>query len=354
LAALFALVVGAAGAGTLWLLARYNAFQAIVSDDAFDCAPVPGANGGEDIAVDWENHRAFISTGGLVGDIRRFDFDRAEAAVNVTPANLPIAFRGHGISLYAPEGGQRRLFVVNHGAGREQVTIFDVSAEGALSFAENLQDAEHLYDPNDIQAVGPRQFYVVNSTRLGGARYQSAFGALRFLLGQTSGSVAYFDGERFQAVAGPLTHGNGIGLSPDGARLYVAQTTGNNIVQYRRDIQSGALRLERTFPLPGSPDNISVSPNGELFVAAFPKLIPFVDALLHRRFDPQSGALLDAVPSQIVRVTPDSAPPVQRFWIDDGTLISGATVGAPFEEAGDTYRFFVSGFGRTLTCSPRA
>jgi hypothetical protein len=193
---LCAAVVGVVG-WTFTILNYYNYFDSITSDDGFSCVPIPGTQGGEDIAVDWKNRQAFISSGGVVGDIRRYDFDRKGSAVKVLPVNLPVpaAFRGHGISLYSPEGGQRKLFVVNHGGGREQITIFKVSPEGELSLEENIQGPE-LYDPNDIQAVGPRQFYVVNSTRLGGSRYKNPFSALRFLGGNATGSVVYFDGQK--------------------------------------------------------------------------------------------------------------------------------------------------------------
>jgi arylesterase / paraoxonase len=350
-----AAVVVVVGGWALFVLNHYNHFNVIASDDSFNCVPMPGTQGGEDIAVDWKNRQAFISSGGLVGDIRRYDLDREGEAVKVLPANLPApaVFRGHGISLYAPERGQRKLFVVNHGVGREQITIFKVSPEGELSLEENIRNA-HLYDPNDIQAVGPRQFYVVNSSRLGGSRYKNPFGALRFLGGNATGSVVYFDGQKFQTVAEPITHGNGINQSPDGTHIYVAQTTANNVAEYRRNIQTGALKFQRFYDLPGSPDNISVSPKGELFVAAFPQFITFVLEAVSRRIDPRTGAFQKPVPSQVVKITPGSAMPVKQFWIDDGARVAGATVGVPFAGAGGSYRFFVSGFGRSLICSPKA
>ncbi len=342
-----------AGGWTWSLLNHYNHFDTVVSDRGFECAPVPGTQGGEDIAVDWKHRQAFISSGGLIGDLRRYDIDRGGEAVKLLPPDMPVptAFRGHGISLYAPEKGPRKLFAVNHGGGHDQITIFGISPEGKLSLEENIRD-ELLYDANDIQAVGSRQFYVVNSTHLGGSRYKNPIGALRFLGGNATGSIVYFDGRKFRTVAEPITHGNGIYQSPDGSRIYVAQTTANNVAEYRRDIRSGALKLERYYDLPGSPDNISVSPDGEVFVAAFPQFMTFVLEAVSRRVDLQTGAFQNPVPSQIVRIDPKSAKPVSRFWIDDGKRMAGATVGVPFERSGGSYRFFVSGFGRTLICSP--
>nr|WP_238147068.1 hypothetical protein [Rhizorhabdus dicambivorans] len=171
-----------AGGWTWSLLNHYNHFDTVVSDRGFECAPVPGTQGGEDIAVDWKHRQAFISSGGLIGDLRRYDIDRGGEAVKLLPPDMPVptAFRGHGISLYAPEKGPRKLFAVNHGGGHDQITIFGISPEGKLSLEENIRD-ELLYDANDIQAVGSRQFYVVNSTHLGGSRYKNPIGALRFL-----------------------------------------------------------------------------------------------------------------------------------------------------------------------------
>ncbi|WP_238147067.1 hypothetical protein [Rhizorhabdus dicambivorans] len=89
-----------------------------------------------------------------------------------------------------------------------------------------------------------------------------------------------------------------------------------------------------------------------MFVAAFPQFMTFVLEAVSRRVDLQTGAFQNPVPSQIVRIDPKSAKPVSRFWIDDGKRMAGATVGVPFERSGGSYRFFVSGFGRTLICSP--
>ena len=81
-------------------------------------------------------------------------------------------------------------------------------------------------------------------------------------------NVLYFDGNVFKEVANDLIFANGINVSPDGSRLYVAETTPHTIQTFNRDLFSGKLTPDVTFTLPAGPDNIDVDEKGDLWVAA--------------------------------------------------------------------------------------
>ena len=83
--------------------------------------------------------------------------DRTPDAKLVSP-DAPAEFSPHGISLWRGPDGARRLFVVSHRSdGGEYVEMFDVGDDGALFHTESVS-FNAMYSPNDVAAVGERQF----------------------------------------------------------------------------------------------------------------------------------------------------------------------------------------------------
>jgi len=165
---------------SIGLLARGGAFREIEPHFAGTCEALPLEGSGEDILIDRERGIAYLSLldrksvvqgKDVQGTVARIDLNvRPFTAVNAL-ATRPDAFRPHGMSLYVGPDGQRRLFVINHGQKRgvdpEAVEIFAEGAPGQYVHLESIRGDE-LYSPNDVVAVGPRQFYVANDKALGG------------------------------------------------------------------------------------------------------------------------------------------------------------------------------------------
>ena len=126
--------------------------------------------------MDGARQRAFVSAG---RGIHRIALAEAMAVVDVTPRDLPVELRSHGLSLYTGADGAQFLFVVNHAPAQESVLIFAVAADGSLTFREAIGDPAF----HDVAAVGPRQFYVTNSysNSFGRQRYSSAFNIVKLL-----------------------------------------------------------------------------------------------------------------------------------------------------------------------------
>jgi arylesterase/paraoxonase len=193
---------------------------------------------------------------------------------------------------------------VNHGqGGASAVIVFDVTvAGGKVSLAERRRVAGPLLvSPNDLAAVDQDRFYVSDDR---------------------TGKLLYFDGTQLQAVASGLKTPNGVAVSADGAHIYVAETTGRAVQTFHRDLSTGALTPEGRLPLPSSPDNIDVAPDGALWIAGHPDVGAFMAYFRAPTAKPS--------PSQIFKVTMASGLPqsASLVYANPGDEIGAASVGA--------------------------
>lgn len=313
---LLVILLGAGAAAFLRLMA-FNQFSGIDPVALAACAPVTGIAGPEDIEVDEAGGRAFISSldrreEKARGAIHVFDVNDPLSAAGFRDrtGGVPDAFRPYGLS-YFENGDIRRLFVVNEAA--KAVELYDVTENGDLVHLETFRE-RRLTSPNNIVAVGPRQFYVTNDVRPGRDAFIANF---HFLMRLGSGQVFYVDGDVWRIAAEGLRFANGLALSPDGGKLYAAETAGNALKVFERNPQTGALSLSETIPLGASPDNINVDASGAVWVGALPKPL----ALPGLAGDAQATA-----PSEVLRVDPDGD--AQTVYRNDGSEQSAVTVAA--------------------------
>ena len=199
-------------------------------------------------------------------------------------------------------------------------------------------ESDKLISPNDVVAVGKEQFYVTNDH---GSR--TPFGVtLENYLMLPRANVLYFDGNVFKEAANNLVFANGIAVSPDGNRIYVAETTARRIQTFTRDLFSGKLTQEATFDLPSGPDNIDVDEKGDLWVATHTKLF----GVVAYASDPSKPS-----PSEIFRLPVKNGEPqeARRVYADLGKQIGAASVGA----VADGHLFIGSIFDpKILDCVP--
>ena len=316
---LILLVVAVVLAGAAGLrLQAFNQFAALEPVGLASCAPVRGIAGPEDIEVDEAHGRAFISSldrraDGARGAILVFDIldPLSQAGFRDRTNGTPTAFRPLGLSYYE-EGDIRRLFVVNE-AG-PSIEVFDVAENGDLTHLESFTE-RRMTSPNNIVAVGPRQFYVSNDVRPG---RETRIADLHFLMQSDSGEIFYVDDTVWRVAAEGLRFANGLALSPDGAKLYAAETSGKALKIFDRDAASGALAFDRTVRLKASPDNLNVDPAGAVWIGALPK------PLATPRLAHDESAV---APSEVMRLDPDGS--LTTVYRDDGTEQSASTVAAP-------------------------
>lgn len=317
------LSIVAFGAKTYFYAGEY---KTIISHYNGRCRAVAGIPGAEDITIDPASGLAFISSydrmlykTGLPspGAIFTLDYEDPQAVpldITINPKN---EFHPHGINLYQDPNGKTYLFAINHNQKGNFVEIYEYH-NGQLKHVDMVSHPQ-MHEPNDLVAVGPRQFYVSNNH--GSA---SALGKnLERFIPLSRSYVLYYNGKEMAIAARDIGAANGMAISPDGETLYVAATEGKRIHTYHRDSATGALTLTDTLPVDGFPDNIEMDNDGNLFVAVLPKALTY---LAHRK-NPDNPA-----PTVIVKISFNKGDryTIEEVYADDGTNINAATVATPF------------------------
>ncbi len=317
---LLALLLVLGGAAGLRLNA-FNQFDEIEPVALAACQPVRGIAGPEDIEIDAARGLAFISSfdrrgEGQRGAIHLFDLTDplAETAWRDRTGGVPADFRPLGLSYY-DDGETRRLFVVNE-AG-PSVELYEVEENGDLAHLESFAEMRIL-SPNSVAAAGPREFYVSNDLRPG---RNSPLAGVHFLMAADLGEIFYVDGRQWSVAADKLRFANGLALSPDGARLYAAESAARRVKVFDRNPETGKLTPAEAIPLDASPDNLTFDGDGALWIAALPK------PLLLPRLKRDEEAI---APSEVLRLDPDGR--LSTVYRDRGEQHSAATVAARFRD----------------------
>jgi arylesterase/paraoxonase len=328
LLAIIGVLVLVVGAATAWMLGRGGAFKSIEPHFAGRCEALPLEGSGEDILVDRERGIAYLSLldrksvvegKDVQGTVARVDLNARPFVAVDALATKPGLMRPHGLSLWVAPDGSRRLFVINHGRKRgvdpEAVEIFDETAPGEYTHAETVR-GEQLFSPNDLVAVGPRQFYVANDKPLGGAL---ATGLQQ--MGVGASPLSYFDGPAGRYVREDMASGGGINVSADGGTLYVAETAGKRLRVLSRAANGDVTETGR-IAMDTSPDNIDVAADGSVWVTGHANTLALIQHFVAGK----------PAPSQVWRVVRGAGDEAtqEEVYLDDGTQMSAGSVGATY------------------------
>jgi arylesterase/paraoxonase len=318
-----------AGLGTLYVLYRGGVFRPIEPHFAGVCESLPLEGSVEDITVDRERgiaYLSFLDRAGLIkgeavqGTVLRLDLNRLPLAPGEALATKPAHLRPHGLSLYRDGNGQRYLMAINHpvkrGSEPELVEIFREVEPGRFAHQETIT-SPLFNSPNDLVAVGPRQFYVANDKTLKGGL---AAGLQQ--LGIGASPLTWFDGQAARVVADDIASGGGINVSTDGNTLYVAETSAQRLRVLKRDPATGDITGEARIAVPTSPDNIDVAADESLTVAGHANTLKLIQHFING----------SPAPSQVLRVIPDNGDKaaVDEIFLDDGSRISAGSVGVTY------------------------
>jgi arylesterase / paraoxonase len=289
------------------------------------CTPVTGLPGAEDMAVDRAARRIWVSSQdrrkpasrGAIYLMPLDGFPAAPMRIDVT-LGQPKDFHPQGISLWTGPDGRQTLFAVNRpgGGAGSRVEIFDVDASGLLK--HRLSVPARAYPRlNDVAGAGPDAFYAtVESVHERGSWMER----VSLLTREESGSIVFWKDGKFRRMATGLNFANSVAVTPDGGTLYATGTFGKDLRIYGRNPETGALKLQEVVYLGSAPDNIDIAGNGDIWIAAHPKL----SALLAYMSNPKARA-----PSQALIVERDISGrggEVHEVLQTDGHDLSAATI----------------------------
>ena len=321
------------GALLLELMRHGGQFRTLPAATPLPCETLPLAVSAEDIQLDRARGIAYLSAldrRGLIegravpGDILRLELPATLALPLAPPvsalASRPADFRPHGMSLYRMGDGALRLFVISHlPGGVHAVEILEQRVGETLFTPVRSVRDPLLRSPNAIVATGPEQFYAVNDSGANNALERFAEIALRRGLS----TLVYFDGKQMRVAAAGLKSGVGLGMSPDGTRLYAAETVGKRLAVFERNAGTAALARLPDIAVDGAPDNVNVDAEGVVWVAVHARTFELVRHFMDARHPS---------PSWIQRYDPSAAAPrLETVFFDPGTRLSAGSVGAAID-----------------------
>jgi arylesterase / paraoxonase len=312
---------------TVW---RSGSFKTITNNFSGSVQKMEGIVGGEDIAIDQQTGVAYVSSDDRwASALYRQPVKGAIFSLNLNdslpqPKNLTTDFaqpdfHPHGISFYTAEDGTKWLFVVNHRENVQAIEIFEINGD-TLNHLQSISH-EAIISPNDVVAIGKREFYFTNDHN----EPPSGWRAFKDILTIGTGNVCFFDGTSVEVFDDGLKYANGINKSPDGKRIYVAVPSDLKILIYDRDLSTGALTKSDEIVTGTGVDNIDVDEEGNLWVGCHPQLLKF---LSHAK---EEAALS---PSEIIKLTNlgNGKFEQQTIYMNDGSEISGSSVGAVYKD----------------------
>jgi arylesterase/paraoxonase len=228
-------------------------------------------------------------------------------------------FHPHGIDMIRLDSCRHRLFVINHVDELNTVEVFTLHNRDSLVFEESLADPQ-MFSPNDIVALGDREFYFTNdknaTNTLG--KFQENY------LGKAACKITYFDGKEYRTVADDLAYANGINYDAERELMYIASSRGFLVNVYQRE-KNGDLTLLKTIPCETGVDNIELDTNGDLWIGCHPNLMAFKS---------YSQGKKEKAPSEIIKLVyqEDGSHSLESFFVDDGSNVSASSTAAVFND----------------------
>ncbi|MEE4300262.1 MAG: SMP-30/gluconolactonase/LRE family protein [Pseudomonadales bacterium] len=324
--ALLALLALALGFLIQGFRARMGVDRAVARFGTEACTVVPAPAGPEDLEVDTATDTLFVSAldrrlPGAEGDLWSWALAAPDAELVRVARDGPARFRPHGLSLVRSDAGLF-VWVVNHPGERHTVEgfVLEAGADGWRARHLVTVAGAALVSPNDVAAVDAGRFYVSNDHGTSGGLART----MEDLLGLDLANVLYFDGERFEEVIEGLSYANGVALARGGAELVVAEVFRRGVTFHDREPVSGRAQAHLLVDLDSGVDNLTVAADGSIWVAGHPRLLEFAD----HAGDPSARSA-----TEVIRMRRTEGGAVaERVLMDDGSLLSGGSVAAPWRD----------------------
>ncbi len=284
---------------------------------------ITGMVGAEDITIDFSTGIALVSSDDrrrtaagqpVNGDIFLLNLKNNNPIPQSLKHQIGLTdFHPHGISLYTNSADSTKwLFVVNHKKSSNAIEIFEF--RDSLLIHNRSIENEFIISPNDIEGTGKNTFYFTNDhdTKGGVSSWKD------FLVIGT-GQLGYFDGNKAEILAKGIRYANGVTLSPNGKKIYVAACTDGSILAY--DVHP--FKQVEKIKCNTGVDNLTWDEEGNLWVGAHPKMLAF---LSHAKNAAKRS------PSEVLKITFPKGKKaiVNQMYLNDGNPLSGSSVAVPY------------------------
>jgi arylesterase/paraoxonase len=321
----FVLIAAVLGFKTYY---QSGAFRTITNKFQGTVKKMGGVSGVEDITVDQSTGIAFLSSmdrwrekqgNKTRGAIYSLNLNDSTANPENLTTNLVFEFMPHGISLFHSPTGKTILFAINHRRDGNYIEVFEYRND-SLIHRESISDPL-MISPNDVVGVGERSFYFTNDHN----EKASSSRLLKDLLAMGTGEVIYYaGGKAVRTSVEGIQYANGINVNAEGTQVYVASTTGKEIIVCDRDVASGSLREITRVPCGTGVDNIEIDGVGDLWVGCHPQMLKF---LSHSKDENTIS------PSEVIKVSAgkDGKFNIETMYMNDGSEISASSVAAPYK-----------------------
>ena len=295
------------------------------------CDPIHGLDGPEDIIL-FNDSTAFVSA-----DPRRiqnassfysyenkthyskqgsiFKYNTKTRKLQDLTSKIDFEFHPHGISIYE-SNNEIYLNAVNHTSRGNSVISFILINNELVVIKEILSPL--LVSPNDLVMVNKDTFYITNDHQSSNAMGKLVEDYLQL----SKSNILFYDGKQFTVCAKKLKYANGINISNDFTKIYVAETIGRRIRVYNRNELNNSLELLDIINVNSGVDNIELDQDGNLWIGSHPKLFDFLKHAKDKK---------NLSPSQVIVIS-GSTYEVTEVFLSNGKDMSGSTVAAVYNK----------------------
>ncbi|MBC2714360.1 MAG: hypothetical protein HF978_03540 [Desulfobacteraceae bacterium] len=248
------------------------------------------------------------------GGIYYFDIntEKTGALPRIGEPDKIVAFKPHGMDIRS-NGRKTLLYVIIHDPYAQMerlenaVIIYEVN-KNDLRFVKLLEDADHLWSPNDLSVLPSGDIYVTNDMH----------GSLDMYTRSKSSEIVYFDHitETWKMVADDIAFANGILAEED--RVYVTALFDEQVMVFPRSDDGSLGTPEKIVRVKGG-DNIMRYKNSLLTTAHYDDL-----AFLKHSKNPEKHA-----PSIVFLIRPEMYTK-ETVFVDNGQMISAASTAMIF------------------------
>jgi len=198
-----------------------------------------------------------------------FQAERDPSFASCPAPPTPATLNTHGLNIRAVNGSRATLYVVGHGA-REAIEVFAVDSGGARP-ALTWRGCVPM--PDGLAANSVASF--ADGSLVATVLFMPGKTFADSVVRRPTGAVfEWSPGDSgFELVQGTeLPANNGIEVSADGREIYVASSGLQTVVAFSRS--NPARQLRTTRPLPFTPDNVHLGPDGRLLTAGMANDVP--------------------------------------------------------------------------------